>query len=119
MSPHNSGGGLTVDAEQITQIAHAVFKHASDGLTVSIRAFYEGQKAVFQTRSVLLNGDGLQLVVDAAVPVAQAAANVSTPVVFCPIPATFKDGSSAKEANLAEGLVLLRRVRPAPPTGPR
>ena len=57
-------------------------------------------------RSVLLNGDGLQLVIDAAVPVAQAAANVTTPVVFCPIPATFKDGSNAREDNLAQGLVL-------------
>ena len=41
MSPHNSGGGLNGNAvEQITQIAHAVFKHASDGLTVSICAIY-------------------------------------------------------------------------------
>src|SRR4029453_15166613 len=36
----------------------------------------------------------------------QAAANVSPPAVFSPIPATFKDASNATEANLSEGLVL-------------
>src|SRR4051812_5707145 len=106
MSPHNSDGGLTIDAEQFAEIAHTIFKRASDGKTVWLKAFYEGTQRVYQQHAVLLNGDGLQPVIDAAVPVAQAAANVSTPVVFCPIPATFENGSNAKEVNLAQGLVL-------------
>src|SRR5215217_5824609 len=99
---------LPVDREQIAQFVKTVFRHASAGQTISMRAFFEGaDKRPFEIKTIRIDGQtGLDPVIELAVQVAQRAAEAPEPIVFCPIPATFKDETSARETNLSEGLVL-------------
>jgi hypothetical protein len=102
---------LAVDRSQIEQFTEVMFRHASEGNFVSLRAFRDDVNEVFATQAVKLNGKGLAPVVDAAVALATRAANAPHPVVFCPPIATFqplggREEWRASEQDLAEGLAL-------------
>ena len=97
---------LRVDTVQIATYARTVFKHAIPDLFISLRAFFEEDAKGPLAVEAVGCGDGLQLVIDAAVRMAHQAANSPQATVFCPPPATFRDATSARECNLSQGLVL-------------
>src|SRR5690606_29399726 len=57
-------------------------------------------------RPIKLNGSGLDPLVKEAASLAAACATAPAPVVFAPIPATFRTPDSATENDLANGLAL-------------
>ena len=75
---------LLVDHEEIARFVPAIFRHASDGQRIAIRSYYEDREKTHRTESVVVNGAGLEPVIRKAVQVAQAAADASEPIVFCP-----------------------------------
>src|SRR5689334_16096853 len=110
MSPPE-GFTLQPDPAELERFVEALFRHAGEGGTVILRAFYDDELAKrrdekpYKTRTVRLNGAGLGPVVAAAVKLAGEALEPKRPVVVCPPIATF-NGGRAREADLLEGLVL-------------
>jgi hypothetical protein len=102
---------LAVDRDQIERFVSALFMHAGEGGTVSLRAFYDDALAKkrddppYKIRNVRLNGGGLGPVIEAAAEIAEAALESGRPVVLAPPIATFR-GGKADEKGLLEGLVL-------------
>src|SRR4051812_14616329 len=98
---------LPVDREQIAQYMRAIYRHASAGQVIWMRTFYEGaNKRLFESTFARANSQDLEPIIDMAERVAQRAADAPEPIVFCLLPAAFKDSANAKEENLSEGLVL-------------
>jgi hypothetical protein len=103
---------LGADGTQLERFVGAMFRHAHEGGTVSLRAFYDDALArkrdekPFQIRGVRLNGGGFEPVVRAATKLAEAAARATRPVVVASPLATFAGGGKADERNLLEGLAL-------------
>src|SRR5215207_3292438 len=98
---------LPVDREQIAQFVKTVFRHASVGQVIWMRAFYEGaNKRPFESTFDRANSKDLEAIIDMAERVAQRAADAPEPIVFCLLPAAFKDSANAKEENVSEGLVV-------------
>jgi hypothetical protein len=62
---------LPVDREQIAQFVKTVFRHASAGQTIWMRAFYEGaNKRPFEIKTIRIDGQtGLDPVIELAVQV--------------------------------------------------
>jgi AAA domain len=85
----------------------ALFKHATAGNWVSLRAFFEGRADLppFKITPIRLNGD-LDILIDQAYQNAELAARSHEKVVFCPPIATFTNSKHAREQDLAEGLAL-------------
>jgi hypothetical protein len=97
---------LGPDREQIATFAHAMFKHASTGSWVSLRAFPDDDDTrPFRITPIQLNGD-LGPLIDAAYAEARKAANVKRKVVFCPPVATFTNNEYARQEDLCDGLDL-------------
>jgi putative DNA primase/helicase len=91
---------------QINAFVRVVFKHATVGKFISLRAFVDdSSNRRFAITPHKLNGN-LDTLVDQAYRLAELAACASDKVVFCPPVATFTSSKQAKEADLAEGLVL-------------
>ena len=94
------------DRDQLEMFLDATFRHAKEGY-VSFRSFNDGDDKKFggqpriQARPV---SEGFNNLVDWAVDEARRAANEGKRRVFCPPIATFKDGKSAEEGDIAEGL---------------
>jgi hypothetical protein len=100
MKPH-----LEPDREQIAAFV-TLFKHASTGSWVSLRAFPDDDDTKpFRIAPIKLNGD-LDALIDAACADARRAANAKRKVVFCPPVATFTNDKRAREEDLHDGLVL-------------
>src|SRR3954453_21176337 len=98
---------LVVDREQIALFVKTIFRHASVGQIIWMRAFYEGaNKRPFESTFARANSKDLEPVIDMAERVAQKATDAPEPLVFCLLPAAFKDSANAKEENLSEGFVL-------------
>jgi hypothetical protein len=98
---------LTVNPDEIARFVNAVFRNVSPDSTVSLRAFQEaGEKRPFKIATVKLEGNVLEPVIERSVQLAQQAADAPEPTVFCPVPATFKTDTNAKEENIAEAPVL-------------
>jgi hypothetical protein len=95
---------LVPDAEQIARFVRRVFKYATAGGVVSLRAYTEGDETVFANQPVALNGD-LGPLIKTALAIATKAARAPKPIVFCPPLCTFT-GAKASEDALCEGLVL-------------
>jgi hypothetical protein len=95
------------DRSQIETFVLTLFKHATPGNWVSLRAFFEGRADLppCNITPVRLNGD-LNVLTDQAFQDAKLAASYCKKVVFCPPIATFITPKNAKEISLAEGLVL-------------
>ena len=97
-----------VDPEQINDFVLTLFKHATPGGNVSLRAFYEGANGEppFKIETVkLAEKGGLARVVTQAVKMAVRAAGAERPVVVAPPIATF-NGGKADARSLREGLAL-------------
>jgi hypothetical protein len=97
---------LTADPDQIEQFVDALFRYASDGTVVSLRAFDDLDRgaAPFAIEPVTLRG--LAPLTDAATRFATRCAQATRPIVCCPPVTTFRTADNAKEANVAEGLAL-------------
>jgi hypothetical protein len=95
------------DREQLQRFVKALFKHATPGNWVSLRAFIEDRSDLppFKISGVKLNGN-LDVVVDKACRDATFAANDRDRIVFSPPLATFTNSKHAREEDLAEGLAL-------------
>ena len=100
-----SGEQLRPDRKQIVAMA-SLFRHAKNGVFVSMRSFEEGTSEVFSRQGVPINGTGLGPVIETAVRIAERAANARAPVVFCPPIAGFANPRDATEACLEEGYAL-------------
>jgi uncharacterized protein DUF3987 len=97
---------LEPDHDQLARFVTAMFKHASGGTFVSLRAFYETDSAKpFQISAIKLNGDLNKLITN-AMNNAKVAANARSKVVFAPPISTFTNHKHAREIDLAEGLAL-------------
>ncbi len=106
---------LAADRGEIARLVAALFRHASPGGLVSLRAFPDDDNSDEPWRPDLWRwlrpaGD----IVGAAVTLATGCANAAEAVVFCPPIATFRDRSSAAAENVAEGLVLSVEVDDRP-----
>jgi hypothetical protein len=99
---NNHCKGLICDPNQIAKFYNALFRYADPNTYVSLRAF-AGFRPWGRWCS-LAAGD--PRVLDAAVALADAAANASEPVVFCPPIATFHNTRRAREIDLANGLCV-------------
>ncbi|MCH8467499.1 MAG: DUF3987 domain-containing protein [Roseinatronobacter sp.] len=99
---------LAPDRNQIDQFATALFKYASEGSFINLRAFDDKQKGqpAFEIDAVQINGAGLAPVIDRAANMARRCANAAQSIVFCPPVVTFKTGDNAKAENVAEGVAL-------------
>src|SRR4051794_14380418 len=103
---------LFIDPDQIGQFFGAIFAHADPGTYVALRAFEERTDAgPVINESVLVCDDRL---IEEAVRLAQRAADHVRPTVFCPPSATFMSPSTARGADLANGLVLSVECDSAP-----
>ena len=92
------------DSSEIASFIAAMFRHADDGTTVSLRAFNDRRNDDKpKIKTVKINGHGLQPVIAAATQFATRFANAGEPMVVCPPVATFT-GDRAAEADLANGL---------------
>jgi hypothetical protein len=96
---------LEPDRDQIEIFVDALFRYATPGAFLSLRSFFEDRSEIFRINAIKLNGN-FQLLCDCAADIARAAANAVEPAVFAPPIATFRNGRSAAEGDIAEGLVL-------------
>ena len=101
---------LQADYLVLATFLDALFRYADVGTWVAWRAFRDDAD---KTRPVFIEWSQIADIVTPLSPIADAAAALATraaqfehPAVFCPPIATFKDATSAKEANLANGLAL-------------
>lgn len=104
-----TGEFLAADRGEITRFVDALFRHADQGSWVHLRAFCDDRSEAWRPdkwSSVQLNGDGLRSVIDAAVKLAEAAANASDRVVFCPPVCTTRDSGKVAEKDIANGVTL-------------
>jgi hypothetical protein len=112
---------LNADRHQIEKHVTALFVHADNGSYVSLRAFEDkknGSSWGYRDHwRVVAISDSLAPVIDAAVTFAEAAANATEPVVFCPPICTFNNRFTATEADLHNGLVLVVEIDSDPQTG--
>lgn len=92
---------LVADAEQIGAFADALFRYASKGQRISLRAFYDDKNDSFAIKPMWL-GDGLDDIVRMATQMATQAAQADRPVVFCPPIAGFIPGPGRKDSHAAE-----------------
>ena len=92
---------LQADGEQIASFAAALFRYASKGQRISLRAFYDDGNESQAIRSMWL-GDGLDAVVSMATQMATTAAQSARPAVFCPPIAGFTPASGRSDWKAAE-----------------
>lgn len=99
---------MNTDPEQIRAFTDALFRYASEGGFISLRAFDDREKGKppFAIEPVQINGSGLQPVTERAAILAARCANAAQAIVFCPPVATFKTAENAKAENVAEGVAL-------------
>ena len=94
------------DRDQIEKFVRALFKYATSGNWVALRAFRDGGGGPpLHIPAVKLNGKFEQLI-DAAYRGAKQAASNREKIVFCPPIAAFTNDKHAREQDLAEGLAL-------------
>ncbi|WP_191059274.1 AAA family ATPase [Geminicoccus harenae] len=115
MLPEDTSDGP--DRTQIEAFYAEMFRHADDGTYAAVRAFHDDRSdpfAVAQWSAPKINGQGFRPLTEAVVNLIEAASDHPTPVVVCPPLATFTRPGSAKEADLANGLVLSVELDAAP-----
>jgi hypothetical protein len=97
---------LQPDGDQLGRFVRSVFRHATPGTIVSLRAFppEAGKRPIF-IRPFEVESDSLDGIVTGAFFGARDAAK-EVGAVFAPPVASFKDHRSASAANLAEGLAI-------------
>jgi hypothetical protein len=107
---------LEADATQIGVFCEGVFRHATPGTRVSLRAFADDKSnKVFRIENALVQASGPEALVAQATEFATAAAQSDRPVVFCPPLATFRpETERAGVAELAEGLCLSVEIDRSP-----
>jgi hypothetical protein len=94
----SQGRAVAADPAQIGRFVRALFRHAGEGGTVSLRAFHDDQPGgSYKTRGVRLNGGGLDPVIRGAISLAEDAAQEGRPVVVCPPVATFSGDKADEE----------------------
>jgi len=93
---------MQIDPEQIRQFVTALFHHARPDRWANLRAFTH-DNGTFEIEPVQAD---LVQVIDHATKMAARCAAAPGPVVFCPPVVTFHTADNAKEANVAQGLVL-------------
>jgi hypothetical protein len=95
------------DRGQLETFVPALFKHATAGHYVALRAFYEGHpdRKPFNVTSHQFNGD-FDALIGHAYQIAERAAFDGEKVVFCPPIATFNHHWQARGDDLYEGLAL-------------
>jgi len=110
---------LEPSREQLAAFVRSMFKHATPGAAVSLRAFLEnsppGTKAYFIVRAKVT--DNLDDLIEAAIAAARRAARAPDKVVFAPPIATFNHRWRAREEDLAEGPALSVECDAGPASG--
>jgi len=96
---------LEADRDELARFIDATFRHADADATAILRIFAEGTNEVTATVRVAVDGEDLDPLIDHAFRQATKAARASRPAVFAPPVATFQ-GNRAREADLANGLVI-------------
>jgi hypothetical protein len=100
---------LMPDQSQIDLFVRSMFRHAKADGYVSLRAFHDDNSdKPYRISPVQLTDrtDSLDFLIRTAEQDAYRAANGPKKVVFCPPLATFSNPKTAREVDLAEGLVL-------------
>jgi hypothetical protein len=96
---------LEPDRDQLRKFVSAIFRHATCGGWIAVRAFYEDNNRVFRFSPTDLIG-GLGYLADVAEDDARRAAQNPSPVVFCPPLAVFANKNHAGEDDVVAGLAL-------------
>jgi hypothetical protein len=106
------------DRIHIEAFVLALFKYATAGNWVSLRAFPDkgGGNRPFRITPHQLNGN-LDALINLAYREVELAAHAREKVVFCPPVATFTNSKQATEAALAEGLVISNELDANPQAG--
>jgi hypothetical protein len=98
------------DRTQIELLVKSLFRHASPGGYVSLRAFPDNENDTkpFRISSIRLTEreDSLDFLIGRACDDAYRAANDPKKIVFCPPIAVFSNPDKAGEADLLEGIAL-------------
>lgn len=98
---------FTADRPTIAAFVEALFRYATPGNRVALRAFYDDKSdRVFAMRDAILDAECGSLI-DLASDMATEAANAPSPIVFCPLIASLNpQTSTAKREDLVEGLAI-------------
>jgi hypothetical protein len=98
---------LEPDIGHLGRYVRAIFKHATVGTFVSLRAFPREGKATLFIRGFKIEEGGLDnIIMAAAISAREAANHVLKNVVFSPPTATFDNNYFARLVDLVEGPVL-------------
>lgn len=96
---------IEVNRSDMALFFEALFRYCDDGSYVALRAFDSGNKVWGEWPAPqIANGRGD--VINAAIELAEAAANSGENIVFCPPVATFKTAKTAAEKNIFNGPAL-------------
>jgi hypothetical protein len=105
---------LSADRNQVAKHFAALWANADPGTFVSLRGFEDGKggKAwgYADHWGMLPVTDSFAAIIAASAGFATAAANTADPVVVCPPACTFSNSTTATEADLANGLVILVEI---------
>jgi hypothetical protein len=110
MTSNDAHAFPAADREALTDFVGVLFRYADEGSYVHLRAFRDDIDGAWRPdlwRPVELNGAGTDPVIDAAAVLAEACAAAPERVVFAAPVATFTTADSAREKDLANGLVLM------------
>jgi len=94
-----------VDRSQLETFIRVVFKYATPGTWISLRAFFQQGTRPFKITPIRFNGD-FDVLIEATYRLARLAAREPEKVVFSPPVATFTNRDHAREEDLAEGPVI-------------
>jgi hypothetical protein len=97
---------LEPDRTQIEAFVQSLFRHAAPNDFASLRVFDHKNKPLFTSMWPVKMAGGIEYICEVATDLARRAANNPSPAVFCPPIAIFRNGESAKETDIAQGLVL-------------
>jgi len=112
---------LSADRDQIAKHVTALFSNADNGTFVSLRGFEDvrnGKAWGYGSHwGMLPINDSFADIIDTTEAFATAAANAPDPVVVCPPVVTFSNSTTATEADVANGLVLVVEIDDDAPAG--
>jgi hypothetical protein len=112
---------LSADRDQIAKHVTALFMNADNGSFLSLRAFEDAKSGKAWGYGpfwkMMPISDSFTDIIDAIEAFATAAANAPTAVCVCPPACSFANSSTAAEADVANGLVLVVEIDDDAPAG--
>jgi hypothetical protein len=108
---------VEVDPTQIARFVRLLFRHATPGTFVALRAFAESDHRARPLEAVAEVREGLEEVEERAARIARQVSLAAKAMVFAPPPATFSNRAHAREQDLANGLAISAELDVRPREG--